>query len=99
MAVEVVTPEEYMGSVVGDLNRRRGQIEGMTNRGTAQVVKAKVPLSELFGYVTTLRTLTSGRAASTMQFSHYSEAPRDVQDDRERFLLSQCFGLHTNCNE
>lgn len=52
----------------------------MTNRGTAQVVKAKVPLSELFGYVTTLRTLTSGRAASTMQFSHYSEAPRDVQE-------------------
>ncbi len=80
MSVEVVTPEDYMGSVVGDLNRRRGQIEGMTNRGTAQVVKAKVPLSELFGYVTTLRTLTSGRAASTMQFSHYSEAPRDVQE-------------------
>ncbi len=81
MSVEVVTPEDYMGSVVGDLNRRRGQIEGMTNRGTAQVVKAKVPLSELFGYVTTLRTLTSGRAASTMQFSHYSEAPREVQEN------------------
>jgi len=81
MAVEVVTPEEYMGSVVGDLNRRRGQIEGMSSRGVAQVVKAKVPLSELFGYVTTLRTLTSGRAASTMQFAHYAEAPRDVQEN------------------
>lgn len=79
MSVEVVTPEEYMGSVVGDINRRRGQMEGMSSRGAAQVVKAKVPLSELFGYVTTLRTLTSGRAASTMQFSHYAEAPAEIQ--------------------
>jgi elongation factor G len=81
MAVEVVTPEEYMGPVVGDLNRRRGHIGGMDSRGNAQVVKAKVPLSELFGYVTTLRTLSSGRAASTMQFSHYQQAPANIQDD------------------
>lgn len=81
MAVEVVTPEEYMGSVVGDLNRRRGQIEGMDSRGNSQVVKAKVPLSELFGYVTALRTISSGRAASTMQFSHYQQAPAAIQED------------------
>jgi elongation factor G len=72
MKVEVVTPEEYMGDVIGDFNRRRGQIEGMEDRGGAKVVKAKVPLSEQFGYVTTLRTITSGRATSTMEFSHYA---------------------------
>jgi elongation factor G len=81
MAVEVVTPEEYMGPVVGDLNRRRGQIGGMDSRGNAQIVKAKVPLSELFGYVTTLRTLSSGRAASTMQFSHYQQTPTNIQEE------------------
>jgi elongation factor G len=81
MAVEVVTPEEYMGSVVGDLNKRRGQMEGMDYRGKDQVVKAKVPLSEMFGYVTQLRTITSGRAASSMQFSHYAQAPRGIQDE------------------
>lgn len=81
MKVEVVTPEENMGDVVGDLNRRRGQIEGMDSRGNAKVVKAKVPLSEMFGYVTTLRTITSGRATSTMEFSHYDSAPRNVVDE------------------
>jgi elongation factor G len=81
MAVEVVTPDEYMGNVVGDLNRRRGHVDGMFSRGNSQVVKAKVPLSELFGYVTTLRTLSSGRAVSTMQFSHYQQAPQGIQDD------------------
>jgi elongation factor G len=81
MAVEVVTPEEYMGSVVGDLNKRRGQMEGMDSRGTDRVVKAKVPLSEMFGYVTQLRTISSGRAVSTMQFSHYAQAPRNIQDE------------------
>ncbi|MCB0428792.1 MAG: elongation factor G [Flavobacteriales bacterium] len=81
MKVEVVTPDEYMGDVVGDLNRRRGQMEGMDSRAGAQVVKAKVPLSEMFGYVTTLRTLTSGRATSTMEFSHYAEVPRNIADD------------------
>ncbi|MBK9450875.1 MAG: elongation factor G [Bacteroidetes bacterium] len=81
MAIEVVTPEEYMGAVVGDLNKRRGQMEGMDSRGKDRVVKAKVPLSEMFGYVTQLRTISSGRAASTMQFSHYSQAPRNIQDE------------------
>ena len=81
MKVEVLTPEQNMGDVVGDLNRRRGQIEGMDTRGNAQVIKAKVPLSEMFGYVTQLRTLTSGRATSTMEFSHYSEAPANIAQD------------------
>jgi elongation factor G len=80
MAVEVVTPEDYMGGVVGDLNRRRGKIEDMGARGNSKVVKAKVPLSELFGYVTDLRTISSGRAASTMQFSHYEQAPNNIQE-------------------
>lgn len=75
MSVEVVTPEEYMGDVIGDLNKRRGQIAGMESKGVARVIKAKVPLSEQFGYVTVLRTLTSGRATSTMEFSHYAEVP------------------------
>lgn len=81
MKVEILTPEQNMGDVVGDLNRRRGQIEGMDSKGNSQVVKAKVPLSEMFGYVTQLRTLTSGRATSTMEFSHYSEAPANVAAD------------------
>jgi len=81
MKVEVLTPEQNMGDVVGDLNRRRGQIEGMDSKGNAQVIKAKVPLSEMFGYVTQLRTLTSGRATSTMEFSHYAEAPANIAAD------------------
>ena len=81
MKLEVLTPEENMGDVVGDLNRRRGQIEGMDDRAGAKVVKAKVPLSEMFGYVTQLRTITSGRATSTMEFSHYAEAPRNIADE------------------
>jgi elongation factor G len=67
-----------MGDIIGDLNKRRGQLEGMDSRGGAQVIRAKVPLSEMFGYVTTLRTISSGRATSTMEPSHYSEAPRNV---------------------
>jgi elongation factor G len=81
MKVEVVTPEQYMGDVVGDLNKRRGQMEGMDSRAGAQVIKAKVPLSEMFGYVTTLRTITSGRASSTMEFSHYAETPRNIAEE------------------
>lgn len=81
MKVEVVTPEENMGDVMGDLNRRRGQMQGMDSRGGAQVVKALVPLSEMFGYVTQLRTITSGRATSTMEFDHYEQAPRNVADE------------------
>ena len=78
MAVEVVTPEEYMGDVIGDFNKRRGQIEGMDSKAGARIVKAKVPLSEQFGYVTVLRTITSGRATSTMEFSHYSPVPESL---------------------
>jgi elongation factor G len=80
MKVEVLTPEQNMGDVVGDLNRRRGQILGMDSRGNSQVVKALVPLSEMFGYVTQLRTLTSGRATSTMEFSHYAEVPANIAE-------------------
>jgi elongation factor G len=81
MKLEVVTPDQYMGDVVGDLNRRRGQVQGMDSKGVAQVIKAQVPLSEMFGYVTQLRTITSGRASSTMEFSHYAEAPRNIADE------------------
>ena len=81
MKLEVVTPEENMGDVVGDLNRRRGMMRGMDDRNNAKVLKADVPLSEMFGYVTQLRTITSGRANSSMEFSHYSEAPKNVSDD------------------
>ncbi len=81
MKVEVITPEQYMGDVVGDLNRRRGIIEGMDSKSNAQVIKAKVPLGEMFGYVTQLRTLTSGRATSTMEFSHYAETPRNIAEE------------------
>ena len=79
--IEVVTPEENMGDIVGDLNRRRGVIRGMDDRAGSKVVKADVPLSEMFGYVTQLRTLSSGRASSSMEFSHYSEAPKNIADD------------------
>ena len=75
MKVEVVTPEEYMGDVIGDFNRRRGQITGMESRMSARVILANVPLAEMFGYVTVLRTLSSGRATSTMEFSHFEEVP------------------------
>ena len=81
MKLEVVTPDENLGDVVGDLNKRRGHMEGMDSRGANQVVKAKVPLSEMFGYVTTLRTITSGRASSTMEFSHYSEVPKNLAEE------------------
>ncbi|HXB10826.1 MAG TPA: elongation factor G, partial [Bacteroidia bacterium] len=81
MNVEVVTPEEYMGDIVGDLNKRRGQMKDMDSRHGARVIKADVPLSEMFGYVTTLRTLSSGRASSTMEFSHYANTPRNIADE------------------
>lgn len=81
MKLEVITPDEYTGDIMGDLNKRRGQMEGMDSRAGAQVVKAKVPLSEMFGYVTTLRTISSGRATSTMEFSHYAEAPRSITEE------------------
>ena len=81
MKLEVLTPEENMGDIVGDLNRRRGQINSMDDRAGSKVVKASVPLSEMFGYVTTLRTLSSGRATSTMEFSHYAETPSNIAEE------------------
>lgn len=81
MKVEVITPDQYMGDVTGDLNRRRAILEGMDSRNNLQVIKAKVPLSEMFGYVTQLRSLSSGRATSTMEFSHYSPAPRNIEEE------------------
>lgn len=80
MEVEVVTPEEYMGDVMGDLSSRRGRIEGMSQRSDAQVIKALVPLSEMFGYATTMRSMTQGRAIYTMQFSHYDETPKSISE-------------------
>ncbi len=81
MKMEVLTPADYMGDVQGDLNRRRGMLEGIDERAGSQVIKAKVPLSEMFGYVTTLRTITSGRASSTMEFDHYEEVPRNISEE------------------
>ncbi len=74
-------PRQYTGDVVGDLNRRRGMMESMEMKANAQVIKAKVPLSEMFGYVTQLRTITSGRATSIMEFSHYAPAPAGIQQE------------------
>ncbi|MBI3193129.1 MAG: elongation factor G [Ignavibacteriae bacterium] len=81
MDVEVVTPEEYLGDVMGDLNSRRGKIEGMLPRKDAQVIKAKVPLAEMFGYATHMRSMTQGRAIYTMQFAYYDEAPKSVAEE------------------
>ena len=88
MKVEVVTPEEYMGDIIGDLNKRRGQIEGTESKGVAAAIKAKVPLSGMFGYVTVLRTLSSGRATSTMEFSHYDEVPANIAKE----VIEKCGG-------
>ncbi|WP_299617129.1 elongation factor G [uncultured Tenacibaculum sp.] len=81
MKLEVLTPEENMGDIVGDLNRRRGQVNDMSDRSGSKVVRAIVPLSEMFGYVTSLRTLSSGRATSTMEFSHYAETPSNIAEE------------------
>jgi elongation factor G len=81
MDVEVVTPEEYLGDVMGDLNSRRGKIEGFSARKDAQVIKATVPLSEMFGYATVLRSMTQGRAIYTMQFLHYAEVPKSIAEE------------------
>ena len=81
MKLEVLTPEENMGDIVGDLNRRRGQVNSMDERSGSKVVKAEVPLSEMFGYVTSLRTLSSGRATSTMEFAHYAETPPNIAEE------------------
>jgi elongation factor G len=81
MRVEVTMPEEFMGDVIGDLNSRRGQIEGMESRGGTQVVRAFVPLAAMFGYVTDLRSMTQGRATSSMEFSHYAEVPASLASE------------------
>jgi elongation factor G len=81
MKVEVLTPDQYMGDVTGDLNRRRGMLEGMDTKHGLQVIRAKVPLAEMFGYVTQLRSLSSGRATSTMEFSHYAPAPTNIAEE------------------
>jgi elongation factor G len=80
-AVEVVVPDEYMGDVMGDLSSRRGQILGMEQRGNAQIIKAEVPLSEMFGYATDLRSKTQGRAVYTMQFKQYKELPASIAEE------------------
>ena len=81
MRNEVTMPEEFMGDVIGDLNSRRGQIEGMESRGSTQVVRAFVPLAQMFGYVTDLRSMTQGRATSSMEFSHYAEVPASLASE------------------
>jgi elongation factor G len=78
MAIEITTPDEFTGTVIGDLNRRRGLPKGQDMRSGATIIKADVPLAEMFGYVTSLRTLTSGRASSSMEFSHYAKAPEGI---------------------
>jgi len=81
MKVEVTVPEEYMGDVMGMLNSRRGRIEGMDSRGGAQIIRAKVPLAEMFGYSTTLRSGTQGRGVFAMELSHYEEVPRSIAEE------------------
>ncbi len=94
MKVEVLTPDQYMGDVTGDLNRRRAMLEGMDSRNNLQVIKAKVPLSEMFGYVTQLRSLSSGRASSTMEFSHYAQAPKNIEEE----VVTKAKGKTSNAN-
>ena len=81
MKVEVVTPEDYMGDVMGDLNRRRGVVGGMEDTVSGKIIRASVPLAEMFGYSTTLRSLSQGRAVYTMQFSHYAQVPKAKADE------------------
>ena len=81
MQVEVTMPEQFMGDVIGDLNSRRGQVEGMDSRGSTQVVRAFVPLAEMFGYATDLRSMTQGRASYSMELSHYAEVPGNLAQE------------------
>ena len=81
MSVEVVIPEEYMGDIMGNITARRGRVEGMEARGNAQVVRAMVPLSEMFGYATTLRSNTQGRGVFSMTFDHYEEVPKSIAEE------------------
>jgi elongation factor G len=88
MRVEVVTPEDYMGDIIGDLNSRRGQVGGMDQRGNARVISAQVPLANMFGYVSTLRSMSQGRAQFSMFFDHYEEVPRQVSEEIQTKLAS-----------
>jgi elongation factor G len=81
MRVEVIVPEQFMGDITGNLSGKRGQIEGMEERGMNKIVKAKVPLSEMFGYTTTLRSMTEGRGSMTMEFDHYDTVPNNIATD------------------
>jgi len=81
MKVEIITPEEYMGDIIGDLNSRRGNVGGMDQRGNARVISAMVPLANMFGYVNTLRSMSQGRAQYSMQFDHYEQVPQAVADE------------------
>ena len=92
MKIEINTPDEYVGEVSSDLNKRRGQLENVSAKLNGQTIKGKVPLSEMFGYVTSLRTLTSGRANSNLEFSHFAEAPRKITED----VLFKIKGYVTN---
>ena len=89
MRLDVITPEENMGDIIGDLNRRRGQVEGMEDKAGSKLVKAKVPLSEMFGYVTDLRTISSGRATSTMEFYSFQTAPKNIAES----VISETTGV------
>jgi len=80
MKVEVITPEESMGDVIGDLSSKRGQIQEMTDRGNSKIVRAQVPLSEMFGYATSLRSMTQGRASYSMEFEHFADAPKNIEE-------------------
>ena len=91
MSVEVISPDEYTGPITGDLNKRRGIMKGMDTKGGAQIIKADVPLSQLFGYVTDLRTISSGRASATLTFSHYDQVPQSIADD----VISKVKGMAT----
>ena len=81
MTIEVIVPEEYMGDVIGDLNSRRGKINGMSSRGGAQVIDGQVPLKEMFGYATDVRSMTQGRATFTMQFAQYDQVPKGTAEE------------------
>jgi len=81
MSVEIVTPDDYLGDVIGDINRRRGMVEGQEQRGNGLVVNASAPLSEMFGYIGDLRSMTSGRATFTMEFDHYAQVPKQIADE------------------
>ncbi len=94
MKVEVVTPEEYTGGVIGDLTSRRGMVQGQDSRGNANVITAMVPLANMFGYINNLRSMSSGRAAFTMQFDHYDAVPENLLRKSRRNTHDRCGGVN-----